>query len=375
MRNILSIVFLVPCWALYLFSRIPIRSTTLIVFGVHTNSFSGNVKELFLTSKSEYKKVFISSNYALVKELRLEGYKAHTKYSLYGIYYALRAGTYIYSQFPSDINFWLSGGARYINVWHGTPIKKIERDIATGYYSKRNRYKWFFGLVAPYLLVKPNALLVSSAYEEKCFKSAFDLDDDAFVRAFPPRLETLITGGAGINSEGNILYAPTWRDDHSFHFEDYVDLDSFNVFLKDNRIRFFIKLHPSDKAIDIDVELSNIVTIDKNEDVYDFLKDTDVLVSDYSSMTFESLYLSQPVVLFFPDYEAYQKRSRAFYIDPCKDLPVEVSYSQSELEQKLLLAMKERQVDMEKFEPFRPYPVQKKLLEQLVRKAHKQACQ
>ena len=77
-------------------------------------------------------KIFISDNKVLVDEIVGQGYQAYTKLSPKGIWYSLRSGAYIYSGFPSDINFWLSSGAKYINVWHGTPIKKIERDVTTG---------------------------------------------------------------------------------------------------------------------------------------------------------------------------------------------------------------------------------------------------
>jgi len=370
-NRVLSIILLVPGWVLYFFSNLSVRSTKIVAFGVHTNSFSGNSKQLFLTSNSECLNIFISSNKVLVTKLQGKGYKAYAKYSLYGIYYALRAGTYVYSQYPSDINFWLSGGAKYINVWHGTPIKKIERDISTGYYSSRNKYKWFFKLIAPYLFARADAFLVSSAYEEHCFMSAFDMGDGSFVRAFPPRLKALAESSEDRCTERNVLYVPTWRDDHSFRFEDYVDMESFNGFLKENRIIFYIKHHPSDRVLDNEVAFPNIIAIGRNEDVYDFLKDADALVSDYSSMIFESLYILRPAVLFCPDYDHYQKNARTFYIDPRKDLPVKVFYTQAELEQGLLCALKERQLDIKKIEPFRPYPVQERVLEQLMAIAHK----
>ncbi len=353
---------------LYGLSRLSKRSPELVVFGVHTRSFSGNVKALFLANDTRHTKVFISHNSDLVKSLRIEGSAAHSKCSIKGIYYSLRAGTYIYSGYPSDINFWLSGGAKYINVWHGTPIKKIERDISTGYYSKRNRYRSVYRIVAPYLLVKPDVFLASSPYEEKCFSSAFGIKSDSFVRAFPPRLEALVNIDGRQSGATNILYVPTWRDDHSFHFENYVDAHCFNAFLKDNGIKFYVKLHPSDKGFEIGAGLSHIITLDKNEDVYVFLREADVLVSDYSSMVFEGLYLSKPVVLFCPDYESYSKRSREFYIDPYKGLPVHVSYTQDELEHSISLAVKEQQVDMDTFRPFRPYPIQKELLDRLIKK-------
>jgi len=368
--KLISLIFLFPAWIVFLFSWLSSRSRDIIVFGVHTNSFSGNVKKLFLEDDGRYSKIFISNNGELVRKLKRDGYQAHFKLSTRGVYYCLKAGSYVYSSYPSDINFWLSGGAKYINVWHGTPIKKIERDVSKGYYSRRNKYSWLYWIAAPYLLAKPNSLLVSSGYEEDCFKSAFDVDDEALVRAFPPRLEALYIDSGTTAEEYKVLYVPTWRDDHSFIFANYVDLESFNSFLKKHRITFYIKHHPSDKSVETNVSFSQIITIGKNEDVYDFLKEADVVVSDYSSLIFDSLYLSKPVVLFCPDHESYQEVSREFYIDPCSDLPVKVSYSQAELEVRVLSSVIEGEFNLDKLVTFRHYPLQETLLKQLVERAH-----
>lgn len=370
MKNIITILIL-PMWIIYFLSKFIPRDKTLIVFGTHTNSFSGNIKSLFLTEEdSKYKKVFISDNKKLVALLNTQGYEAYTKLSLQAIWHSLRAGTYIYSGFPSDINFWLSSGVKYINVWHGTPIKKIERDVTTGKYSLKNKYTWIFKILKPYLLTKPDILLVSSAYEEKHFLSAFGVDAGTVYRAFPPRLNLLLNTELPIQNKKNILYVPTWRDDHSFSYIQHIELKSFNDFLQQNSMIFYIKLHPSDKSIENHHHFSNIKVVDQNEDVYEYLKDADVLISDYSSMVFEAFYLSKPVILFCPDYDTYQKNSREFYIDPCDDLPVEVSYRQEELEEKLLHTLENSYIEKEKFKAYKPYKVKNDLLEKLVVKAH-----
>lgn len=213
--------------------------------------------------------------------------------------------------------------------------------------------------------------MVSSEYEEKCFKSAFEVENENIFRAFPPRLESFIEKNHASIQEKNILYVPTWRDDHSFNFSDYINLETFNTFLKKNQLKFNIKLHPSDKSMQTTHKHSNIVLIDQNKDVYDFLKDTDILVSDYSSMVFEALYLSKPVVLFCPDYETYQKNSREFYVDPCEDLPVIVSYTQEELEEKILYSINHDSLDEKEMKRFEAYHIQDNLLEKLIDQAYK----
>ena len=359
-----------PCGLLFMLSGLVKRDRSLVAFGVHTQSFSGNVKSLFLSAESEYSKVFISSNRKLISQLQEQGHKAYTRYSFEGIYHSLKAGTYVYSGFPSDINYWLSRGAKYVNVWHGTPIKKIERDVSTGYYSLRNRFRSVYLFAAPYLLTKPDALLVSSPYEEKCFATAFALDESSFVRAFPPRLESLSSTSNQKKRTANILYTPTWRDDQSFKVEDYVDWHSFNTFLEMQELVFYIKPHPSDNAIYPGTEFSHIATISKDEDIYSEIKKMDILVSDYSSMIFEGLYLAMPVILFCPDYVSYTQKNRELYIDPRSIFKSAISSSQEELEENILKCRKETFIAQSLGERFAPYPVQDNLLRKLVNSAY-----
>ena len=370
MRRLLAVVLLIPCWLLFSLSGLVKRNPRIVAFGVHTKSFSGNVKSLFLTAESEYSKVFISSNRKLINQLQEQGHIAYTPYSFRGILYALQAGTYVYSGFPSDINYWLSRGAKYVNVWHGTPIKKIERDVSTGYYSLRNRFRRLYLFVAPYSLAKPDVLLVSSPYEEECFATAFALDEDSLVRAFPPRLIDLITTRQKDRRNANILYTPTWRDDRSFHVEEYINWHSFNAFLEMHGLYFHIKQHPSDDTICPWAEFSNIATIGSDEDVYSQLMRMDILLSDYSSMIFEACYLAMPVILFCPDYFTYTQNNRELYIDPGAFFQLAISSSQKELEEHILLSLKEEYVAPSLSDQLSPYPIEDNLLRRLVEKAY-----
>ena len=62
------------------------------------------------------------------------------------------------------------------------------------------------------------------------------MEDKNIFRAFPPRLQDLVQNNNPKNdNEKNILYVPTWRDDHSFNFSDHINLNSFNKFLRRKR--------------------------------------------------------------------------------------------------------------------------------------------
>lgn len=288
MKKFFSLISLIPGWCIFFLTYLVKRDKNIVVFGVHTSSFSGNVKALLLEENSPLiRKLFIGKTYSVVENVRLYGIEAHWKYSIKGIWYCLRAGNYVYSSYPSDINYWLSGGAKYINVWHGTPWKMIEQDVETGYYALRNKYRFLFSMLAPYLFVKPDILLTSSKYERKCFSSAFRVENERFILAFPPRLTQLVKHLSQDNERSfNILYAPTWRDDQSFLINEYFDFTRLNILLQEKASILYIKLHPSDKA-EVANEYSHIKVVAKEKDIYELVKECELLITDYSSMLFE----------------------------------------------------------------------------------------
>ncbi|AAU37266.1 CDP-glycerol glycerophosphotransferase family protein [[Mannheimia] succiniciproducens] len=311
-------------WILYFISGFVTRDTKKIVFGTHTGTFSGNVKALYLDEsyKKDAIKIFIYRNENIKASLEaLDGKPLYFSYlSFKGIYHTLTAGTFVYSSYASDINYWLSKNAKLFNVWHGTPLKKIERDVTTGFYSIRNKYEFLFKYIYPHLFVRPNQLLVCSEYEKACFKTAFDVSNEAFVEAFPPRLNTLKEDYINEINKNFIIYAPTWRDDSSFQFYKNCDLNALNEVMEQKGLTFLIKPHPSDKMKHLDKKYSHIKLAPLSEDFYVLVKKAKLAVTDYSSVMFDCMYCNIPVVLFCPDLKSYMLNSRDFYCD-IKELP------------------------------------------------------
>ena len=357
-------------WLAYLLAYLVPRDPRLVAFGVHTASYSGNVRALFESDTPNLTKVFISSNRQLAQSLKQKKLLAHWRYSPKGIFYRLKAGTYIYSSYPSDIGFWLSGGARLVNVWHGTPLKMIERDVTIGRYSQRNRFVLLYRLIAPYLFSTPHVLLTSSVYEEQCFKSAFNLSKDRFCRAFPPRLQNLVPR-QNSSDVRSILYAPTWRDDHSFQIEAHLDLGRLANLLKELGAQLTIKLHPSDKNTLQLADVKGIEFTSKTNDVYELLAESDMLLTDYSSLMFEAMYLDIPTILFVPDQARYAENSRQFYFDPSDELKLPEAKSQEELHNVLVTAIEGRPGGQVLPCQFTPFPVRKDLASELVRLVHR----
>jgi len=374
LKKLLKLLAFVPGWILYNLSRISKRDTNILLFGTHTNSFAGNVKALLLINNPPYlKKIFIGHSREITNIAESFGIESYYKYSPKGIYYSLKAGVYIYSSYPSDINYWLSTGATYVNVWHGTPLKKIERDVDIGRYSLRNRYRWLFRMITPYQFIKPDILLVASPYEKRCFKSAFDVEDRVFVDIFPPRLLSLVQNKAIYNNETiNILYSPTWRDDHSYHIGEHLEIDKLDNFLDKHNIILHCKPHPSDQSDYSLIERSkNMRLSSKDDDIYDLLGSCDILMSDYSSMIFEALYLDRKVVLFCPDYDSYIENSRTFYMDPSSDLGLEKNETTDELIDTISKILKYDRYSSNLSKDLKPYNISDNTLETIHRKVIK----
>ena len=120
-------VFLLP---IYWFSFLTIRRKDVWLFGSSFGKrFADNPRYLYmyvsLVKGSETRAVWISKDKEIVAFLRENRLEAYYYKSWKGIFFCLYGGVYIFDNYSKDISFWLSGGAKKVNLWHGTGNKKI----------------------------------------------------------------------------------------------------------------------------------------------------------------------------------------------------------------------------------------------------------
>ena len=142
-----------------------------------------------------------------------------------------------------------------------------------------------------------------------------------------------------------ILYAPTYRE-KAQSLSTFIDnVKLFYDSLSANDDWFVIaKYHPgfrsyasSDTAA-LYAPHENVMLLGDNEDVQPYLRDTDLLITDYSSIYYDYLLLDRPVIFFQPDRAEYEAaRKRNFYkisdnltIGPVVEEPEKVKLSISE---------------------------------------------
>lgn len=121
-----------------------------------------------------------------------------------------------------------------------------------------------------------------------------------------------------------IMYMPTFKNgfnhndinidnENVFNFKENFELNELNNYLKDNNYLLCVKKHPGDmKNIDIK-SMSNIININEqqllrnNISINELMNAFDLLITDYSSVGVEFLFLNKPVLFITSDLEEYLK--------------------------------------------------------------------
>lgn len=280
--------------------------------------------------------VWITHKKEIAAFLTEEGYEAYYYHSLKGIYLALRAGIYIYDNYSKDINFWQSGGAVKFNLWHGIPLKKIQHDnIHDRYRHPKNAWEKFLCFPRNLSDEKPGDYVLTTAKTMKgIFRSAFQTRH--VVSAGYPRVDSIAYDTIQnirmpeekkalrkiakrkeqLGCQKVVLYMPTFRDSET-EFFFMVNPKRLEQFLEKEQLLFCIKPHSKSKETAHYKAFcqKHMVYLEAEFDPYVFLKRADLLITDYSSIYFDYLFLDRPVVFFHYDMQQYLKDSREFYFE------------------------------------------------------------
>ena len=301
--------------------------------------FADNAAVFFLYCQQdvadEKRLVWITRDRSIVKQVRQNGFESHYLWSPQGILACLTAGTYVFDCYVKDINFWLSRGARKVNLWSGVPLKVFERDIDV----PDNRYfrlfhgplpvRILFGMMMPWHLIKPDLIVATSDEMAEITGRAFAVSaSKVHVTGFP-RNDMMIEGSdspsslktempsslteAAESGSKVFLYLPTFRDSNKSYMN--IDWSRLSQAMRDTNGVFFYKTHPMDK-LKIRFDIPSVIELPQSMDVYDALPFTDVLISDYSSIIFDYMLLEKPIIYYTPDLEEFVSDNRSLNFQP-----------------------------------------------------------
>lgn len=345
-------------YLLYLFSYLVPRNKKIWVFGDATaKRFTDNSKYLFLyvanNKKNKVRAIWISKRKDVVRALKERGYKAYSKWSLKGIYYALRAKYFITDAYSSGINYWLSGRAKKISLWHGIPLKKIGLDTTKGkeskYFQSKGIKRFIHKLIVPWFFEK-QYFIVTSSFFQKMFSSIFQVNKDKVVVAGYPRNDIFFTSfensdlGLSVLPKINdlkktgkklIFYLPTFRDSGGNPLQDAdFNFDKLNRFLTLNNAIFITKFHIFTNIKEKSFQSLNskeFLILPPETDIYPILPYMDMLITDYSSVYFDFLLLNKPIIFFPYDFKKYVSKDRELYFDYDQFTPGPKAYSFNKL--------------------------------------------
>ena len=212
----------------------------------------------------------------------------------------------------------------WINLWHGTPLKKVFFDSEEEEVTKANiKHK-----ISKYKTTERiDYMLVDNKNISKYMNSAFLIPKEKILPYGYPRVKFLVNNKnneklknkirekLGVDKNKKIVsYLPTWRD-YNFKKDSY----DFNYLLDKQKLQELLGDDYVIKSKD-HVYLSKTVDLNNtNIETQELLLVTDYLISDYSSVLFDSFAINTPVCIYANDYEKYEK-SRGVYQEIWKDL-------------------------------------------------------
>ena len=322
------------CYLVYPFSFLSVRKRGCIAFGCPKNRFEGNPKYLFIEySRKGYDVCWISADRSVVKDIQARGLRARYLLSPGGLRYALTSKWWMVGAYSSDILFFLSGGAKIFNLWHGVGLKLCEFNIKSGpladrYYRKTLKERFYH----PEVYKRPDLFLSASAFQTAMFSPAFRIPASRCIEEGYPRNRILLCNEetrkefiAGYEDPATArlieelsafrkvyVYMPTWRDSGTSALQNF-DYSKIDAILQKNGDALLVKDH-FNNADGGAYREGNIFHLHPAADIYPVLPYTDVLITDYSSVLYDYILMEgKSVILYIFDYNAYTAERDFFY--------------------------------------------------------------
>lgn len=318
----------------FLLSFVVPKKKGLCVFGsMFGNAFSGNTKYVFMAAKDG---VWLTRSSQIAAEVRARGGRA----ARFAPWLLLRAEYIFINTTANDVwdPSYLFGRFKIVQLWHGSPIKKIALDLPRWENpTLRNR-------LIRHSFRRFHLIIANDAGTQEHFKRVFDNPNVALLGY--PRNDVLLDGSLctadvpGVlelaQYDKVLLYCPTFRQGQQDAPFSGSFLDSLQSYCESVNAVFLINKHWLDQQAIPTGGRDRIRDVSaKVDDLQELLRATDLLITDYSSVVFDFVLTGRPYVLYCYDYEQYYAEERGFYYDYFADLNGPFARSEAELLQAL----------------------------------------
>ncbi len=345
------------------------RDYSIVLFGAwFGNRFADNSRYLF-QYLSENKNnlglthvVWVTRSDNVYFTLNQMGYECYLMDSEKSIYYHKIAGIHIVCNSAELVNGDIlpqySTGAVKINLWHGLGgIKGVEfaskqYEIAKKVHPIKYSLKEFLNRRSMYRKYAIRyggwgdcLYLSTTPFQTNIFKKYFYRDTSHFIEAGYPRNlpclrftpEELNVIDMIRNKKNIILYLPTFRE-NSNNYQTPLDNLEVKELVQSEDFYWIEKKHNFTGASGTVVD-DHILKLDSSFDICTILPFVDLVVTDYSSVSWDALYYNIPVFFYIPDFEKYESDDRGFVLPKEEFLIGQTAKTTDELK-KLLIKYK-----------------------------------
>ncbi|WP_333609388.1 CDP-glycerol glycerophosphotransferase family protein, partial [Arsukibacterium sp.] len=201
-----------------------------------------------------------------------------------------------------------------IQLWHGLPYKALSGNIHYPHICDEafiSSSDWFNQHVFPKIFRAKHYLALGYPRNDAFSQPAEQRD---WINAEPLSLLHKVLQDTG----DIIVYAPTYRD---WGDNDYpLDLEDLNAWCQTQRVSFVLKFHPFiSRKFAAAMQLDNLNSLQSlpglphiylypsGKNVYPWLAEAKVLISDYSSIAYDFMLTGKPIIYYQYDIEKYRE--------------------------------------------------------------------
>lgn len=318
----------------------PIRKNRCFLYSSYGINYGCNPKYIseYLVENNPEIEVVWAFNYP--EKYDIKGIKKVKNMSLKYFYY-LATSKFIITNFRTQIDFKKRKNQVYIYTSHGRMgIKKIEKDaeetLPKSYIEQAKEDSKKIDYFISGCKFNTEIIKKSFWYDGKILEIGTPRND--LLLNVNERQKQEIRKNIGIlNGEKVLLYAPTFRESRQM---DVYDIDFYrlkNTLEKKYKCKWkiLVRLHPhliniADKFIG-----ENILNVTNYDDAHEILCITDMLISDYSGISYDYIITGKPSFMYAKDLKEYEKKERGFYFK-LEELPFPICQNNDQLNENIL---------------------------------------
>ncbi|GHV05527.1 hypothetical protein FACS189485_12640 [Spirochaetia bacterium] len=224
---------------------------------------------------------------------------------------------------------------RYLNTWHGIPIKTIGNAV-----KGRNDFDFSNVNVFCYSCSFEKSIYIRDlgVLERNMIMCGLPRNDELY-HVTPERIGSLRLKLDIPDNKKIILYVPTWRESSdkgkSYTLTSPIDAMVLEQQLGDTYI-LLVRAHHFVTQL-LGIQFNNFIRdVSEYPEINELMIIADILISDYSAAIFDYAILERPVISFAFDYKEYTD-SHGLYMDLEKELDGRLVKTQEELINKIKL--------------------------------------